>query len=472
MTNAVEIVSTPIPENEPIPDPFASDLFGSNGKANMSEPLPAIGDSEEPSIVVSELKHLSSWTARLPKISRKLLESSFWDEKLPSQLPDSLAKALEEALGEIVFAESDPARCRLESIVECDLFAESADRARAGNLAIQILFEPTQSCASVMIEGSFVHRLIDKIFGPSGYEPTNKVSPIEMAIAEFLAARVVARINDSLGDEFFSVGEASLTPSELFSEHEVGAKACLEVKSESFVHRFQVLASRGFLSGLKKIDSTSDSEADERKAVKLFQTMLSVPLRAQIGTTRLEAATLSFLEPGDVVIVEESQLAWDHGSPQGTLRLLAGAGTNVVLTGELTTDKNAGGMRVLVKDISSREVVNDRHTNGFIMEDIKPDEIELEEASQEAEQAVEAPESNEISASVGNLQLRLRVELAGNKMSLREINSLRVGQVIDLGRGPTDSVNLVTDGSDETVAVGELVDIEGRLGVRLTKVFI
>lgn len=476
MTQAVEIASSPISESEPAADPFSADLFGTNGENSTSDPLPA--DADKPATQTGSQRP-ASWTARLPKISRKLLESSLGNEKLPAELPEILSKAIEQAMGDVVFAGSGPVHCKLGSIAECDLLAEAAAAGKAGNLAIQIVLEPTQSFASGLVGGSFVHSIIDRIFGSSGYEASNKISPIEMAIAEFLAVKVVAHINDSLGNEFFSVGEVSLTPIELFSENEAGAKACIELQGESVFQSFQILISRGFLSGLKQTEAIFNSDSDKKRAAKLFQMTASVPLRAQIGSTRLEAAALSFLEPGDVVIIEESRLDWNGGSPEGELRLLAGAGSNFVITGEIVKGKSAElGMSVLVKDILSKEAVNDSYAAGsIIMEDKKPVAGEWEEGSgtkenDASEVGVGEQESNEMSASVENLQLRLRVELGGNKMSLREINSLHVGQVIDLGRGPTDSVNLVTDGSDESVAVGELVDIEGRLGVRLTKVFL
>jgi flagellar motor switch/type III secretory pathway protein FliN len=459
-------------EGEPAADPFSSDLFGSDAKSNAAERIVDVGDPQKPA-VKPELKRTPSWMDGLPKISRKMLESS-GDEKLPDQLPDVLVKAIEDALSEVVFAESGRVRCRLEAIAQCDLFAEASGLAKGGDLAVRIVFEPVQSYASAIVGSGFVHRIIDKIFGPSGQETSNRISPIEMAIAEFLAVRVVAHINDRLGNEFFSFAEASLAPAEIFNEHEAGVKACIEVQTEDHSQVFQVLISRGFLSGLKKT-SVFDSEADERRAAKLFRTMRSVPLRAQIGSTQLDAATLSFLEPGDIVIIEESQISWNDGSPQGELRLLAGSGNNFVLTGDLkTANAGLGGISVLLKDISSREAVNDSQAARFFMEDKQPDEVAWDEGSHAngAEESVEPQETNEISASLENLQLRLRVELAGKKISLREINSLRVGQVIDLERGPTDSVDLVTDGSDQAVAVGELVDIDGRLGVRLTKVFV
>ena len=64
------------------------------------------------------------------------------------------------------------------------------------------------------------------------------------------------------------------------------------------------------------------------------------------------------------------------------------------------------------------------------------------------------------------------VEIAGDKISLREVQKLRSGQIINLGCRPTDAVRIVTDTSDQPVALGELVDIEGQLGVRLTRIFI
>lgn len=469
MTNAAEIVSSPVRESEPLSDPFSSDVFGSGDEASVPKrqvklPEPAVEPEPLPA---------ASWASSLPKISRRILESSLGNERFPDGLSEAALRAIETALGEMAFAGADDLRCRLVSMMECDLFAEAAVSAATTNFAVQVVFEPTQSYAVVLIGEGFVHRVIDKIFGPVQPTYSKRLSPIETAIAEFLAARVVARLNAVLDNEYFSIGETSMAADGFFSGPEAGAKASIEVEADGFSQVLRVLISREFLSGLRTASSIFDPNPDEKRAAKLFGTIRSVPLRAQIGSTLLDAATLSFLEPGDVVIVEESQLDFHRGSPRGELRLLAGAGNNFVLTGDIVASKNAksGGMRVLLKDVSSREAVNDRHTARFTMEEKKPVEAAMSTAGQ-TDETIEQPESNEISASLENLQIRLRVELAGKKISLREVNSFRVGQVIDLERGPADSVNLVTDDSDETVAVGELVDIDGRLGVRLTKVFV
>jgi flagellar motor switch/type III secretory pathway protein FliN len=61
----------------------------------------------------------------------------------------------------------------------------------------------------------------------------------------------------------------------------------------------------------------------------------------------------------------------------------------------------------------------------------------------------------------------ISVELPAGRISLEELSRLRVGQVLELGCRASDPVELVADG--RRVAAGELVDIEGRLGVRITR---
>lgn len=470
MTNAAELANSPARESDPPADPFSSDLFGADENLGVPKPderlpEPMLG------IVEPDRADTSSWAAGLPKIPHRFLESSGAVGALPGRFSDAALRAIEGALGEVVFPGTGAPRCSLVSMAECDLFAEAAVSARTANLAVQIVFEPTGSFAVVLVSEGSVHQIIDRIFGPARREYSQRLSPIETAIAEFLAARVVARINDDLGSEYFSVGETSLTAERYFSEHEAGAKAGIEVQADGSSRMLRVLISSGFLSSLKAAGRLFD-QGDNRRAANLFAAVRSIPLRAQIGSTHLDARTISFLEPGDVVIVEDSKLDLFNGPPRGEVRILAGAGNNFVLTGDLIAGKNAGpaSLRVLLKDILSREAVSGRNSSKFIME-VKNAEAEWD-AGSVANEDTEIPEDTEISAPLENLRLRLRIELAGKTISLREINGLRAGQVIDLERGPADSVDLVTDGSDEKIAVGELVDIDGRLGVRLTKVFV
>ncbi len=66
---------------------------------------------------------------------------------------------------------------------------------------------------------------------------------------------------------------------------------------------------------------------------------------------------------------------------------------------------------------------------------------------------------------LGDLPLEVVVELARVSVSAEQVLELHAGSVIDLGRGTGDPVTLSVHG--RLVARGALVEIEGRLGVRI-----
>jgi flagellar motor switch protein FliM len=66
---------------------------------------------------------------------------------------------------------------------------------------------------------------------------------------------------------------------------------------------------------------------------------------------------------------------------------------------------------------------------------------------------------------LGDIPMVLVVELGRVQLTADEVIRLRAGQLIELGRAPTDPVDLVVNG--KLVAKGELVEIEGALGVKI-----
>lgn len=66
---------------------------------------------------------------------------------------------------------------------------------------------------------------------------------------------------------------------------------------------------------------------------------------------------------------------------------------------------------------------------------------------------------------LGDIPIAVVVELGRVQLTADEVIRLRSGQLIELGRSPTDPVDLVVNG--KLLAKGELVEIEGALGVKL-----
>ncbi len=63
------------------------------------------------------------------------------------------------------------------------------------------------------------------------------------------------------------------------------------------------------------------------------------------------------------------------------------------------------------------------------------------------------------------LPVRVHVVLSQLEMTLAELHNLRPGSIIELDRKKSDSVQLAVNG--KIAGEGELVEIEGRFGVRI-----
>jgi flagellar motor switch protein FliM len=66
---------------------------------------------------------------------------------------------------------------------------------------------------------------------------------------------------------------------------------------------------------------------------------------------------------------------------------------------------------------------------------------------------------------LADIPLQLAVELARVPLTADEVVGLKVGQVLELHRSPGEPVELSVNG--KVVARGELVEVEGQLGVRV-----
>ena len=70
-------------------------------------------------------------------------------------------------------------------------------------------------------------------------------------------------------------------------------------------------------------------------------------------------------------------------------------------------------------------------------------------------------------AMLDDVPVTLTLELGRLSLSARELLSMRVGHVIELDRSHGDPLDVSVNG--RAVARGELVEVEGRLGVRIER---
>lgn len=104
--------------------------------------------------------------------------------------------------------------------------------------------------------------------------------------------------------------------------------------------------------------------------------------------------------------------------------------------------------------------------------------LDFSELESPAEELGPKPESAEIPSEAESFPeslLELAPEVPANLVAVigktttnvGDLMALKIGQVIDLGRPPGETVDVVVNG--RLIARGELVDMDGQLGVRILK---
>lgn len=67
-----------------------------------------------------------------------------------------------------------------------------------------------------------------------------------------------------------------------------------------------------------------------------------------------------------------------------------------------------------------------------------------------------------------DIPVQVNAVLGSREFTMRELDSLTSGEVVELGCAPNQVIDLVVSG--RVIAKGELVEIDGKLGVRVLKV--
>ena len=448
-------------------DPFAVDIFGvgsPSAELVLAEEIPTIK-------TLTKRVKKSDWAKNLPKLSNQEVEFSYALQALPAGLSEKAIEIISESIARYTFRQTNEVDISIISVAESNLNEAVGKIKNSPKVFSTLASQPNNVAAVIAVNTEFASSIIDLILGGKGAESVHLrgLSPIEKAIMQFLTLNILQEINTFLGAPTLFLQNVSHELKLSFSPNERGAEIVGSLEIDDFSGIFSLLAPEKFLQSLEKAQNPLLSKKTERKKLKYFEKVISgFDLRLQIGTTFLDAESLLFLEPDDIVLLEKHEI--QDGNFSGKLQICVGRGKNFRLQGTISEVNNDEQINFKIEEFLSEE-----RRRKFTPAKFKMEENELtQETNVKKSEQVSAEQTNEteISAALENIQVALRVEIAGNKISLRELQTLHSGQVIALGCRPTDPVRLVTDNNDEPVASGELVEIEGQLGVRLTKVFI
>lgn len=444
-------------------DPFAVDFFGGTAAAAEDDEMPT--GEETPRARRLSASKKSDWHRVLPRVSNREAELSNLVGGLPENLTGEVAAAIAATLARYTFLSPEAVKCSVMSVKETGL-AEAFERQNAApQVFLSVSCQPENAPAAAAIPAGFAVALIERILGGKEAKvgSLRELSPIETTIVEFLAANVLSSINEYVGEPLLCLQNVGRETA--FEKFERGAEVIFEIELAGSKSTFALLASKLFLTQIDRARKPLIVKSARGKSLGEAEKLIAaLDLRLQIGTTFVDGDSLSFLETDDIVLIEQPQIDLLNANFSERAEIRVGRGGGFRLRGAIE-DGEELNFRI-------SEIISEETRRTLTPAKFKMDELEMDAATEQDGAETDEPAEELIAPSLENVQVALRVEIAGSKISLRELQTLRAGQIIALGVSPNDTVRLVTDGSDDPVAAGELVEIEGQLGVRLTKVFI
>ena len=179
-----------------------------------------------------------------------------------------------------------------------------------------------------------------------------------------------------------------------------------------------------------------------------------IALVAELDLNTEEQASL---KEGDIVLLDEHELSWEGDELRGQIKLQIKDKPRAEIIGQLL--QTATGSDAL--EISLLPQYNAREDDTMSDEETP----EVTEPVEEHTQVANLPQTETLLREV---PAPVSIELGRLELNASEVARLRQGQILKLPRNSDDPVNLVV--KNEVFAQGELVRVDGELGVRISAI--
>lgn len=486
-------------ENSPAQtiDPFAVDFFGV--KESPSAEIELEPKISQKNLITQKLKlgeiegldwykYLATTTANEALFSNQLLE-------LPKHLNYPVTECLTNTFSKYTKLEKKNIGFEFKAVQEVNISESLAEFNKGLSVFLSVRTEASEDNAHIIFDRQYSSELIDLVLGGTGTknDTLRSLSSIEHAIIEFLAINVLSDLNNELNISRLSVLSVS---------NEVDSKNRKNLRGARITFELTLGERKGILVLLSPLELLGSLETNETSIFlrntpaerynKIGKIIREVETTVFLGKTSINANDLPFLENEDVILVEKQSEFWKQ-----KVKVFVGDGLNFCLKGKLTqsdtrdilsdeiifeveevlSEKEIWTQSKREKMDNKSDIENEKATEDQTGDMVADDAIDAEIQRQESyETHVEGTPKEEVDeealASLENVMVNLRVNLGGRRMSLSEIQKIRVGQIIELGCRPNDPVEIVTENDNKPIATGELLEIEGHLGVRLTKILV
>jgi flagellar motor switch protein FliM len=338
---------------------------------------------------------------------------------------------------------------------------------------------PTESKFLVELDPSITSFAIDRLLGGAGDNGRIRrpLTEIEAGVLSFLILKLLSHFHTG-----WQTGQELALSLDRFAAHindvrdivdtEVGytlVGARVAAGGRFGYARILVpdsLVSRRFAAPLAQ-EASTELELDQLR--NLLKRLGDIPVAARVEAASLELSSeeIASLEVGDIIILENHELARTAVGLEGFAFMKLGTGEHGGIRGRLISDGDH--LRFQVADIMIQE--KPLEGTAMVQDGDDPDAIPADmEESRDLSEPVSESEDN-LSQTQGLLRdvaAPVIVELGRIELNAIQVSRLRTGQILRLARGPNDPVDLVVNG--KLFARGELIEVDGELGVRLLQV--
>lgn len=277
-------------------------------------------------------------------------------------------------------------------------------------------------CVSIRFAAPLALAAVDGILGkaPDRAQPARVLTPIELGVFEYCLLDWLTQARTQVPALSPPVLSNLASPSEHLAE--AGPVLRLHCAGDYVAGRIEMR--------LKKVDLA----ASPQDRVETTSPLISLPieLAVRVASAHLDGETLQSVEPGDAIVFDQALVRVKDGQLAGQAVLAAPTGPDRFTLSLLDGDQ------LRVETLDSLE---------------KP-------MSEPSEKSV----SDVIAEDV---ELTLNAELGRVRVTLAEVGGYGEGHVINLGKPVGTEVDLTLSG--RLVGRGELMDIDGELGVRVTR---
>lgn len=315
----------------------------------------------------------------------------------------------------------------------------------------------------VDIDPTLVTQAIDRLLGGDGQTTIIRrpLTEVEQGVVSFVLLKLIGAFYDGWQsgrevaitlDDFVNTRDELENIIETDSDYYLlGLRAGL---GESIGYA-RILLPASFIQTFTKPVPQSGGTPEELEHMRKVLGQLAdneVEVKVEAGRLELSPEDIATLETGDIIILEHHQLSLTPEGPSGTISGHIGSGRNGRLEGQLLVTE--GQLKFAISQIIVQEQP---------IETPMTDELTDEPTIQEP--ADNLPETEGL---LRDIDAPVVIELGRLKMNTAQVSRLKSGQILRLPRNANDPVDLVVN--DKLFARGELVEIDGELGVRLVKV--